>query len=99
MMKIYRIEMMDYTSFNNYMCGGYNYRVEYYDVVAENKKQALVIAKQDNPDYFINKAYVQEVNKQEYTTSQKDNLIAHIAQLEEQLIKAKEKLQKLENRG
>jgi hypothetical protein len=94
-MKIYRIEMMNNASFHNYMCGGNNYRVDYYDVEADSAEQALVIAKQDNPSYHINDGFVREVAEKHYTTSEKDKLIAHIASLEKELEAAKNRLREL----
>lgn len=98
-MKIYRIEMMNSASYNDYMCGGYKYRVEYYDVEAESEEQALAIAKQDNPTYFFNTGFVRETANKEYTTNEKDKLIARIAELEKELETAKNNLQKLEIKG
>lgn len=98
-MKFYRIEMMNDASYHNYMCGGNNYRVDYYDVEADGTEQALAIAKQDNPSYHINAAFVREVAEKHYTTSEKDKLIAHIANLEKELEIAKNKLRELEKRG
>ena len=95
-MKIYRVEMMDRGSYNAYMTGGYNYKVLYYDVEAENAEQALRIAKKDNPSYFLNKGYVREVDKVEHTTSEKDRIIARIAELEKSLAQAKEDLKRFE---
>lgn len=94
-MKNYRIEMMNDASFHNYMCGGNNYQVDYYDVEADNAEQALAIAKQDNPSYHINASFVREIAEKHYTTSEKDKLIAHIAELEKELEIAKNKLRKL----
>lgn len=98
-MKIYRIEMMTESSYHNYMCGGYNYKVDYYDVEAENAEQAVAIAKQDNPSYYVNANYNREVAEKKYTTSEKDKLIVHIANLEKELETAKNKLRELEKRG
>lgn len=95
-MKIYRVEMMNSSSYHEYMTGGYNYSVIYYDVKAENKEQALAIAKKDNPSYHINEGYVREVNKVEHTTSEKDRIIARIADLEKSLALAKEDLKRFE---
>ena len=98
-MKFYRIEMMTNASFHNYMCGGNNYRVEYYDVDADTAEQAAAIAKQDNPNYHINDGYVCEIAEKLFTTSEKDKLVAHIANLEKELEDAKNKLLKMEKRG
>jgi hypothetical protein len=87
--------MMNDASFHNYMCGGNNYRVDYYDVEADNAEQALVIAKQDNPSYHINAGFVREVAEKHYTTNERDKLIAHIAELEKELEAAKNKLHEL----
>ena len=92
--KIYRIKMVDDNNCDNYMRDGYNYRVIHYDVEAENKEQALAITKRDNPSYFFNKDYVREVAERTYTTSEKDHIIARIAELEKSLAQAKEDLKK-----
>ena len=94
-MKIFRTEMMDSGSYHEYMMGGYNYRVDYYDVEAETKEEAIAIAKKDNPSYHIN-TYAREVEKKEYTTTEKDRLIARIAELEETLAAYKKDLENLE---
>ena len=39
-MKIFRTEMMNGASYGEYMSGGYNYTVMYYDVEAETKEKA-----------------------------------------------------------
>lgn len=97
-MKIFRTEMMTSGNYHEYMMGGYNYKVDYYDVEAETKEEAIAIAKKDNPNYHIN-TYAREVEKREYTTTEKDRLIARIAELEETLAAYKKDLAKLENRG
>ena len=94
-MKIFRTEMMDWASYCKYMVGGYNYTVMYYDVEAETKEEAIAVAKKDNPNYHINN-YAREVKKKEYTTTEKDKLIARIAELEETLVTCKKDLENLE---
>ena len=94
-MKIFRTEMMNWASYTEYMSGGYNYTVMYYDVEAETKEEAIRIAKKNNPHYYIN-TYAREVTKKEYTTTEKDRLIARIAELEETLAACKKDLEKLE---
>lgn len=94
-MKIFRTEMMNSVSYGEYMCGGYNYTVMYYDVEAETKEEAIAIAKKDNPNYHIN-TYAREVEKKKYTTTEKDRLIARIAELEETLAAYKKDLKNLE---
>jgi hypothetical protein len=94
-MKIFRTEMMNRASYHEYMTGGYNYTVMYYDVEAETKEEAIAIAKKDNPHYHIN-TYAREVEKKEYTTTEKDRLVAHIADLEKTLAGLKEDLANLE---
>lgn len=96
-MKIYRIKMMDKDNYREYMRGGYNYTVDYYDVEAENKDEALAIAKKDNPNYHVRENGVREVDKVEYTVNEKDRLIARIADLEKRLAEAKEELKKFDN--
>lgn len=98
-MKFYRIEMMNNTSFHNYMCGGYNYRVDYYDVEADNVEQALAIAKQDNPSYHINASFVHEVAEKHYTASEKDKLVARITDLEKELETVRNRLREMEKKG
>ena len=98
-MNIYRIEMMTSKSYDIYMRGGYGYKVEYYDVEAESKEQALDIARKDNPDYHFNRNYVNKVRKREYTATQKDKMIEKIANLEKELEEMREGLKKLLERG
>ena len=95
-MKIYRIEMMDGNSYCNYMGGGYNYKVTYYDVEAKDEKQAVAVAKKDNPSYYINESYVQETSERKHTISEKDHIITRIAELEKELAKAREDLKKFD---
>lgn len=94
-MKNYRVEMMNEASFHNYMCGGNGYRVDYYDVEADSVEQALVIAKQDNPSYHINANFVRKISEKQYTTNERDKLMAHIANLEKELEAARNKLNEL----
>ncbi len=94
-MKIFRTEMMNGASYNEYMSGGYNYTVMYYDVKAETKEEAIAIAKKDNPDYYIN-TYTREVEKKEFTITEKDRVIARIAELEKTLAEYKKDLERLE---
>lgn len=97
--KIYRVEMMDSCNYGRYISGFQEYKVIYYDIYATNKEQALSIAKQDNPNYYINESYVQEVTKKEYTTNEKDMLILQITKLELQLEVEKKKLKKFRKGG
>ena len=94
-MKIFRTEMMSGANYNEYMSGGYNYTIMYYDVEAETKEEAIAIAKKDNPNYYIN-TYVRNVEKKEYTITEKDRLITRIAELEEALVAYKKDLENLE---
>lgn len=94
-MKIFRSEMMNGANYCEYMSGGYNYTVMYYDVEAETKEEAIAIAKKNNPDYHIN-TYAREVEKKEYTTTEKDRVIARIAELEKTLAEYKKDLERLE---
>lgn len=94
-MKIFRTEMMNGADYSEYMSGGYNYTVMYYDVEAETKEEAIAIAKKDNPDYHIN-TYAEEVGKKEFTTTEKDRVIARIAELEKTLAGYKKDLERLE---
>ena len=97
-MKIFRTEMMDESNYGIYMCGGYNYKVDYYDVEAETKEEAITIAKKDNPNYHIN-TFVKEVEKKEFTITEKDKLIDHIAELEKTLAAYKKYLKEFDIRG
>ena len=56
----------------------------------------MTIAKHDNPSYHINNEFVIQVAKKCYTASEKDKLIIHIAELEEDLASAKINYSKLE---
>lgn len=94
-MKIFRTEMMNEANYSEYMSGGYNYTIMYYDVEAETKEEAIAIAKKNNPNYYIN-TYVKEVEKKEYTVTEKDRLITRIAELEEALAAYKKNLENLE---
>ena len=94
-MKIFRTEMMNGASYSEYMSGGYHYTVMYYDVEAETKEEAIAIAKKDNPDYHIN-TYAEEVGKKEFNITEKDRVIARIAELEETLAGYKKDLERLE---
>ena len=96
-MKIFRTEMMDWASYDEYMSGGFKYTVIYYDVEAETKEEAITIAKKNNPNYYFN-TYAREVEKKVYTTTEKDRLIARIAELEETLAAYKKDLENLEKR-
>lgn len=98
-MKIFRTEMMDNASYNNYMMGGYNYRIIYYDVEAETLEEAVAVAKRDNSDYFVNKYYAREVDKVEYVVTRKARLVIQLAELEESLERVKKELAEEENRG
>ena len=97
-MKIFRIEMMDESNYGIYMCGGYNYKVDYYDVEAETSEEAITIAKKDNPNYHVN-TFVKEVEKKGFTTNEKDKLIERIAELEKTLAAYKKYLKEIEKKG
>lgn len=60
-MALYRVEMMGYTSYCNYMGGSNEYCVEKVDIEAENEKEAIRIAKEQNPKMFVNENYVRTV--------------------------------------
>ena len=94
-MKIFRTEMMNGANYNEYMSGGYNYTIMYYDVEAETKEEAIAIAKKENPNDDSN-TYGREVEKKEYTVTEKDRLITRIAELEEALAAYKKDLENLE---
>ena len=97
-MKIFRTEMMNWGSYTEYMNSSYNYTVLQYDIEAESKEEAIAIAKKDNPDYYIN-TYVREIEKKEFTTTEKDRVIARIAELEKTLAGYKKDLERLEKGG
>lgn len=96
--KIFRTEMMDRSSYNAYMTGGFNYKVTYYDVEAENLEEAVAIAKRDNSDYFINKYYAKEVPKVEHVVTRKARLMAQLADAEALLETIKKELAEEENK-
>ena len=64
-MKTYRIEMMDRKSYNEYMTGGYNYRVQCFDIESETVEEALEIAKNNNPDLIANENHILTVEELE----------------------------------
>ena len=64
-MKTYRIEMMDRGSYHEYMTGGYNYRVQYFEIEAETAEEALAIAKNNNPNLVANETYIRTVEELE----------------------------------
>jgi colicin import membrane protein len=64
-MKTYRIEMMDRGSYHEYMTGGYNYSVQYFDIEAETAEEALAIAKANNPNLVANEGYIRTVEELE----------------------------------
>ena len=97
--KIFRTEMMDGNSYCNYMGGGYNYKVTYYDVEAETLEEAVAIAKRDKCDYFVNEYYAREVPKVEHIVTRKARLTARLAELETSLEMVKKELAEEENRG
>lgn len=96
-MKIFRTEMMDESNYGVYMSGGYNYKVNYYDVEAETKEEAITVAKKDNPHYHVN-TFVKEVEKKEFITTEKDKLIKRIAELEKTLATYKKYLKEFDIR-
>ena len=64
-MKAYRIEMMDRGSYHEFMTGGHNYRVQYFEIEAETAEEALAIAKANNPNLVANEGYVRTVEELE----------------------------------
>lgn len=95
-MKIFRTENMTWKDHCECMCGGYNYRINYYDVEAETMEEALAIAKRDYPNRFIG-GYAREVKEKEYTLTEKEKLISRIAELEKALEECKKALEEFEN--
>ena len=91
--------MMDRASYGNYMTGGYNYKVTYYDVEAETLAEAVAIAKRDNSDYFVNEHFAREVPKVEHIVTRKARLTARLAELEASLERVKKELAEEEKRG
>ncbi len=61
MKEIYRVEHMTRNSYDEYMGGGYNYTVQYEDVLAENAKEAAAIVKATYRSHVINDGYVKTV--------------------------------------
>ena len=64
-MKTYRVEMMDESSYNEYMTGGYNYTVQYFEIEAETVEEALIIAWSNNPNLIANENHVHTVEELE----------------------------------
>lgn len=62
-MAIYKVEMMDKGSFNNYMSGYWNYSVKKIDVEAKTAEEAVAIAKALYPEMVINEGWVKTLKE------------------------------------
>lgn len=62
-MAIYKVEMMDKGSFNNYMSGYWNYSVKKIDVEAKTAEEAIAIAKALYPEMVINEGWVKTLKE------------------------------------
>lgn len=93
MTKMYRVELMSRANYNLYMSGSNNYHIEYYDVQAETKGKAIVAARHAYPGYCINLHSVKEI------TTECDDIITQIKELEEKLAQLKKKLEKVDKNG
>ena len=71
-MKIYRIEMMDKGSYNEFMTGGYDYRVQYFEIEAETAEEALAIAKANNPNLVANEGHIRTVEELEAEKAERE---------------------------
>lgn len=61
MKELYRVEHMTERSYDEYMCGGYNYTVNKEDVLAENAEEAVKIVKAMYKSHVVNNDYVKTV--------------------------------------
>ena len=61
-MKNYNIQMMTEADYDNYMMGGWNYRVVTVVMEANSAEEAVKMAEAFNPNMVINKTFVKEVN-------------------------------------
>ena len=61
MKELYRVEHMTRHSYDEYMCGGYNYTVNNEDVLAESAQEAANIVKAMFKSHVINKDYIKTV--------------------------------------
>ena len=61
MKELYRVEHMTRRSYDEYMCGGYNYTVNKEDVLAENTQEAAKIVKEMYKSHVINKDNIKTV--------------------------------------
>ena len=62
-MKNYKVQMMTKNDYCTYLGGGFNYYVEEVVIEAEDKENALKIAKATYPNYVINEDYIKTVEE------------------------------------
>lgn len=62
-MTIYKIEMMDMDSFNNYMSGFWDYSIKEINIEAETAEEAVAIAKARYPEMVINEGRVKTLEE------------------------------------
>ena len=62
-MKTYRMQMMNEKDFANYMGGGYDYRVVYCFVKAENAEEAVAKTEANFPEMVVNKTYARTIEE------------------------------------
>ena len=72
MKELYRVEHMTRSDYDEYMCGGYNYRVQKINVLAENPQDAAQIVKEMFPSHVINDSYVKTVAELEAEQAAKE---------------------------
>ena len=72
MKELYRVEHMTERSYDEYMCGGYNYTVNKEDVLAENAEEAVKIIKAMYKSHVVNNDYVKTVAELEAEEAAKE---------------------------
>ena len=94
-MMTYRVEMMDRGSYCDFMEGGHNYKVQYFEIEAETAEEALAIAKHNNPDLVANKGYIHTIEELEAERKEREARWEATCKAEEEK-KAKAKARKEE---
>lgn len=91
-MAIYKIEMMDMRSFNNYMGGYWNYSVKKIDIEAETPEEAVAIAKARYPEMVINEGWVKTL--EELTAIEAEKVAKTKANIEKEAAKKAHKAER-----